>query len=244
MTMIKPAARIALMGLCLAASAFASAQEAADTMQRPFSAPVTVSATGKATIGELSGVQGQLAEAVRSQLVVLQYVPARRDGVAVDRATHVAGSAVLTPLPDGTFDMRLQGVTLAPKLAALNPPRYPSGQMRHGKDGSVEVAVLVGADGRIKGTRTIASSGGDFEKAVRQAMRQWRFEPNAGAEDVEVTIPVWFYVGDNAGLPQFQCELDPRRAHVAGQSGCLDRLEITGWPVGRDMLIPASVPRR
>lgn len=233
MSMIKPTARMALMSLCLAASTFACAQEAVEVMQRPFSAPVTVSATGKATIGELSGVQGQLAEAVRSQLAVLQYVPARRDGVAVDRTTHVTGSAVLAPLADGTFDMRLHGVTLAPKLATVTPPRYPPGRVRSGDDGSVEVAVLVGADGRIKGTRTVASSGGDFEKALRQAMRQWRFEPNPGAEDVEVTIPVWFHVGDNAGPPQFQCELDPRRAHVAGQSGCVDRLEITGSPVGR-----------
>lgn len=222
-----PTPRRALMSLCLAACASVSAQEPADAMQRPFSAPVTISASGEGTIGDITGIKGQLADAVRAQLATLRYVPAQRDGVAVDRATHVSGSAVLTPMPDGTFDMHLQDIALAPRVATATPPTYPSGQLRQGRDGSVELVAQVGPDGRIKGVRTVASSGSDFEKAVRQALRGWRFEPRAGADDVEVAIPVWFHVGVEAVRPKFECAMDPRRAHFAGQNGCLDLVEVT-----------------
>lgn len=234
--------RAAVVSLGLAASTFAHALEQADVMHRRFTAPITVSDTGQPTIGEISGAQGPLAEAVRSQLAALQYVPARREGAAVDHTTHLSGTAVLTPLPDGSFDMRVQAV-LVPTMTASVAPRYPPGQLRRGNSGSVELILRVGADGRIDEVRTVASSHSDFDRAVREAARKWRFASRPGADPVEVAMPVWFQVGTGASsipgrrpqrlpvgeVPQFQCEMDPGRAHVAGQSGCLDRIEITGY---------------
>lgn len=223
--------RAAVVGLGLAASTFACAEEQADVMGAHFSAPITVSAAGQPTIGEISGVQGRLAEAVRLQLQALQYVPAHREGIAVDQFAHLSGTAELTPLPDGTFDVRVLAV-LEPKSAAPETPPvpvYPEGMLRRDVSGSVELALRIGADGRIEEVRTVASSHRDFDRAVRQAVRRWRFAPRPGADAIEVAVPVWFHVGGQISRPQFQCTLDPGRAHVAGQSGCLDRIEITGY---------------
>lgn len=220
--------RAAVVSLGLAASTFACAEEQADVMGAHFSAPITVSAGGQPTIGEIHGVQGRLAEAVRLQLQALQYVPARREGTAVDQITHLSGTAVLTPLTDGTFDVRVLAA-LEPKMAASEPPLYPEGLARRDVSGGVELVLRVGADGRIDEVRTVASSHRDFDRAVRQAVRRWRFAPRPGADAIEVAVPVWFHVGGEISRPRFQCTLDPGRAHVAGQSGCLDLFEIAAF---------------
>lgn len=216
------------MWLCMAACAPAWAQVDVEASQRLFAAPVTISANGEATVGDLSGVSGTIEQAVRAQLATLRFVPARRDGVAMPSEGYLRGSAVLTPVAGGTFEMHLQGLALAPRQELDMPaPTYPMAHARAGVAGAVEMAVRVGADGRVRDMRTISSSDAAFEAAVRRAARGWRFKPVAGAEDAQVTIPVIFHAGDEPNLPSFECTLDPQRAHFAGQSGCLDPLEVT-----------------
>ena len=229
--MIKTAwiSRMAVWWCVAAACVPAWAQDDAASMRRPFSAPVTVAATGEASVGELSGVNGKMEQAVRAQLATLRFVPARRGGVAVPAAAYLRGSAVLTPAAGDTFSLHLDDLALAPRLAAeISSPRYPSTQARAGKSGTVELVLRVGANGRIKDVRTVASSDPAFDKAMRQALRRWRFQPLAGADDAEVRLPVWFYNYDipPSDPPQFECALDPDEPSFAGQDGCMDRLEI------------------
>lgn len=221
--------RIAVWWCVAAACVPVLAQDNAASMQRPFSAPVTVAATGEASVGELSGINGKMEQAVRAQLETLRFVPARRGGVAVPAAAYLRGSAVLTPAAGGTFDLHLAGLALAPRLAEeISPPIYPPTQSRAGNSGTVELALRVGANGRIKDVRTVASSDPAFDKAVRQALRRWHFQPVAGADDAEVRVPVWFHIGNQppSDPPRFECALDPAEPSFAGQDGCVDRIEV------------------
>ena len=61
--------------------------------------------------------------------------------------------------------------------SALQPP-YPAEEIRAGREGRVELKVLIGTDGRVKDVVKIsAASEAFFLSAQRQAMSKWRFKP-------------------------------------------------------------------
>lgn len=231
-TRAKPAAiarRSVALALCLAAATTGQAASPDRGLQGTFSAPVTVAADGRATIGQIDGIQGALATAVRSQLAAMRFVPARVGDSAVDVRSHLVGGVLLEPRGDGEFDVRLQGVALAPRLVRVQTPRYPPTRLRQGASDLVELLVRVGADGRIEAVRTVASTHRDVEKAVRQVLPRWRFEPMADVEAIEVVVPVWFHAGSaDVAPPTFTCARVPGQAYAEDQSGCMDLIEVFG----------------
>ena len=61
--------------------------------------------------------------------------------------------------------------------SALQPP-YPASAQREGAEGSVQVRVEIGPDGRVKAVAKVKASRDDFFAATeRQALRYWRFKP-------------------------------------------------------------------
>jgi protein TonB len=61
--------------------------------------------------------------------------------------------------------------------SALQPP-YPASAQREGAEGTVQVRVAIGPDGRVKAVEKLRSSRDDFFAATeRQALRYWRFKP-------------------------------------------------------------------
>lgn len=59
----------------------------------------------------------------------------------------------------------------------LKPP-YPASEQRMGTEGVVTIRVLIGADGKVKGTEKLSATNDIFYQAtVRHALRNWRFKP-------------------------------------------------------------------
>lgn len=72
----------------------------------------------------------------------------------------------------------LVGVTRDPRNLPTQP-RYPPEMIRLGKEGVVEVEILVNPDGRVGEARILRSSGfSAFDNAtMEEARRKWRFKP-------------------------------------------------------------------
>ncbi|ERS89689.1 energy transducer TonB [Halomonas sp. PBN3] len=63
------------------------------------------------------------------------------------------------------------------------PPEYPSRAQRRGLEGYVELAFVIRADGSVDRSSirvTSARPANVFDKAARQAVSRWRFEPAQG----------------------------------------------------------------
>ncbi len=96
------------------------------------------------------------------------------------------GSATGTIDGTGTEPVRLDpappplliGATIDPRYADDLQPAYPASERRAGREGVVEVRVLIGTDGRIREVRRVsATSDAFFEATRRQALKSWRFTP-------------------------------------------------------------------
>ena len=98
---------------------------------------------------------------------------------------------------DGLTDIILGQNTVPPgedPNAQNIPPRYPPEAVRRGQQGSVELSVVVGTDGRALTVDVAVSSGYPLlDRAAREAVAKWRFRP--GSQDglaMPTTLPVSF----------------------------------------------------
>lgn len=67
---------------------------------------------------------------------------------------------------------------------------YPEGERRAGHEGTVVLAVHVGADGRVSGTEVLESAGSAFDRAAGEVAKLMRFEPAMGRKGpVAVKLP-------------------------------------------------------
>lgn len=210
-------------------------------LQAWFTGEVAVHADGRADVGPLSGVQGQLAELVKDEVSRLKFVPALRSGSPTTTVSTLTGYVQLLPAEEDTYALALKHVSLMPLGSTPVehiPPRYPSQMARTGKGGAVEMELRVDARGRVAEATTIMSTDAAFEKAVRDAARQWKFLPTG--EETVFTMPVSFRMAGTTDdrLPAFKCAVSPRNAHVAGQQGCVDRLEISLYRRARGHISP------
>jgi protein TonB len=72
----------------------------------------------------------------------------------------------------------LIGAKIDPRYADALQPAYPASERRAGREGTVEVRVLIGLDGRVREVQRVsATSDAFFEATRRQALGHWRFEP-------------------------------------------------------------------
>lgn len=200
---------------------------AADFPERlPFSAPVTVEADGRASVGALEGVQGKVSGIVRDALSELPYVPGRLEGRAVASTILVDGEVVFDPV-GGEFDIVLARFESQPRLLEWRPAAFPASRLRARLDGEVSLILHVGTDGRVTHSDVVSSGHDDFTLAAREAVAGWRFEPAPAA--FEVGAGFWFH-GNWAypELPEIPCPVRARLAHLRGDDGCLRISETTG----------------
>ena len=126
---------------------------------------------------------------------VVEIEKAQNDSVAapvlppVDIAFRTKQPTLPTPPPLAPF---VAG-RLDPRFLSRFQPPYPSASRRLGEEGSVVVAVLVDAGGRVRSAEVARSSG--FvrldEAAVAQALERWRFIPaSRGGEAVESQLRI------------------------------------------------------
>lgn len=83
---------------------------------------------------------------------------------------------------------------MSPK-SELQPP-YPASEQRMGREGSVAIRLLIGADGRVKGAEKLRATSDAFYRATeRHALNHWRFSPaTVDGRPVEAwkTLTVYF----------------------------------------------------
>lgn len=225
----------ALLGLVAAAH---SAEPSPAPVYADFSAPVAIDTTGQVdVVGELSGIKGPLAEAVRARLAQVAAVPARRDGVAIEARMVMHGRVVLTPVDADDYSMALRDLSLMAAAATpslVMPPKYPAEAYTRGQEGNVELQIGVDEAGRITNIRTVSRTHASLEKAVLDAVRKWTFKPSG--EAAVFSVPVRFRLQDKRRapvLPEFECQLPEGQAYIVGQNGCIQQIDVTGSRVYR-----------
>jgi protein TonB len=114
--------------------------------------------------------------------VIPPHIPRRPDP---DRPLAPSATRLSDPLPL---------VTAPPAEIKNPPPAYPRRARRHGLEGEVLVEIVVEVDGRCGEVRVVERKGAsDFEEAVLEALRAWRFRPASRAgRVVEATHRVRF----------------------------------------------------
>lgn len=93
--------------------------------------------------------------------------PTQPPGPTIPPATHA-----------GTGATDAAAVRTAAILDGCTKPAYPAQAARNGDSGTVTLALLVGVDGRVTGSRVERSSGfRDLDRAALSALSQCRFKP-------------------------------------------------------------------
>jgi TonB family protein len=93
----------------------------------------------------------------------------------------------------------LAGQVADRELKDYQKPDYPEWAKRDGVEGAVTLRFYVLPDGRVKDNIFVekTSGFGDFDNNAVNALRQWRFEPLAGAGEQWGVITFNFRLSDN-----------------------------------------------
>lgn len=199
-----------------------------------FSADAAIDASGSATISNIKGAEGALADTLKAQLQVQHFQPARLDGVVVPSTTRISAVAVLSEVDGSDVRVRVEGIRTGPWLRKVLPPMYPAEMVRHDLTGSALVVFTIAADGKPQDVRFVDVSDTRIEASLEKVVGRWRFGPEmvAGAASREpVAMPVWFYPyrkRSAVSKPTFACPSMGGRPHIAGDvDRCLDLIEVT-----------------
>lgn len=75
------------------------------------------------------------------------------------------------------------GTALGRRIASGRDPAYPAMSRKLREEGSVDLAIDVANDGRLRDVRIVASSGHPrLDEAALSAVRGWTFKPRTGEE--------------------------------------------------------------
>ncbi|HKY23123.1 MAG TPA: TonB family protein [Vicinamibacterales bacterium] len=132
---------------------------------------------------------------------VLAYVRLKAGAIGyVSGSTHASGVKVLKVRGVASLDdaespppARVFGVKMPAKIVDV-PPGYPPRAKALRIQGSVEVDIVIGADGAVDDARIVKSSPW-FDEEALTAVRQWRYEPtvvNGVAIPVRMVVRVGF----------------------------------------------------
>lgn len=210
----------------------ASAAAPVDGIKRlPFTAQITVKPDGAADIGDITGIMDPLAAFVRTKIAATKFIPGQRDGKAGTATTELRGMLVLVPANGDSYEVSLEGISLAPRSRDLSPPMYPRGTSRHGNENAVLLLIRIHADGSVVPVKVIHSTNAAFEKPTLDQVRKWKFEAQVfNGIPVAVEAPILVaYVSakTKAPEPEIECVWDELRPRAEGQSCFLDTMVIS-----------------
>ncbi|MCH6484859.1 hypothetical protein MMG85_15010 [Pseudoxanthomonas sp. LH2527] len=121
--------------------------------------------------------------AVEQRVIQWRFEPAKMGGVAKPGVTHVFLDACAMPAADGNMtlamDYRSNGPGLAGGATLVAPPMYPVSAARYGQEGSFNVFMRIGPDGRasIERIEPVAGKVKPFEKTLRDWVGAMRYVP-------------------------------------------------------------------
>jgi protein TonB len=101
---------------------------------------------------------------------------ARAPGVDAAKLGSAPVASPLAPLPAA-------GTALGRRIASGSDPAYPELSRKLREEGSVDLAIDVANDGRLRGARIVDGSGhARLDEAALAAVRGWTFKPRTGDE--------------------------------------------------------------
>ena len=120
-------------------------------------------------------------------------------------ASDADGKGILASQKDaraaGLNELGRQAERAAPSILSRKKPDYPVSSRRLGEEGTVEIAVLINADGKIEQASILKSSGYDkLDKEAIKVIYSWRFLPakQAGISvRSTLVVPVIFDLSKN-----------------------------------------------
>jgi|SRR5581483_2527255 len=99
-----------------------------------------------------------------------------------------------SPRPVPSSRVRLSMGSAQARLTRRVQPEYPPSAKRAGIEGDVTFKVVIGEDGRVKGTY-LKSGNPTFAKVAAQAISEWEYRPymlNGNATEVETVVTINF----------------------------------------------------
>jgi len=173
-----------VLGLLSVASGAMAADKAADPVRFQASARVVLDAHG---VPQQVQANEKLPPAVRAaveqRVMQWRFEPATVGGVAKPGVTHVFLDACAMPASEGEMTLamgyRSNGPGLAGSAVRVAPPRYPVEAARSGREGSFNVFMRIGPDGRasIERIEPVAGAVKPFEPALREWVGAMRYVP-------------------------------------------------------------------
>jgi len=78
----------------------------------------------------------------------------------------------------------------SPKVLKKVPPEFPASAVKKGiKTGSVKAQISIGGDGKVTEVNIVESTPAKvFDKAVIEALMEWRFEGNGAKQSHELKL--------------------------------------------------------
>jgi protein TonB len=99
-------------------------------------------------------------------------------GRTVEDSTAPPVAPAPVPAPTRTAPDRPKAVVMDMKLLRSVPPDYPEDARRRKLEGSVDLAFVVGADGKVKDVEVAQSTApGVFDAEAIAAVKRWRYDP-------------------------------------------------------------------
>lgn len=148
------------------------------------------------------------------------FAPGRVDGQPVSMLMQQPIAFRLTGEPEGGRDgmeVRRRGrpeqlppqlrYDTGPKQLSMVLPRYPYPQLRDGRSGSAEVALLIDTHGRVTATRVVKASHPEFGCALQAAAQEFTYEPalrDGRPTAAMIGFQFEFRFSDPAQVPGFQ----------------------------------------
>lgn len=171
---------------------------------------ITVDATGHVSS---ANVVDELPKATVARIVervsAFEFTPASRDGRAAECSTTLWLAFAFEPVDDDNVAIRIRDAYTAPGLVPnkRNNPGYPSEMLRKRMDGDVQLELAYDADGKVKGTTVLESTGHpSFGEAAAKMATRWQLVPERVAGvgvPGSVVVPVSFRISDgrNSAAP-------------------------------------------
>lgn len=104
--------------------------------------------------------------------------PIESDPIVAEVVTDPAPADPGPSTPAVASDSATGAMRTAVLAEGCATPAYPSRAVRNGDEGTVRLALLVGASGKVEGSRVTRSSGSrDLDRAALNALSMCRFQP-------------------------------------------------------------------